>query len=739
FPPFPDAKVKLPDIYREVFETQQSKSFEYYSPVIGSWFDMSVYPSGNEISVYFKNIDERKYTQEKILQKTRQLDTIARFNSLLIKEDDWLQALDQSLELFGEVADADRVYFFEHSVLEATGQNVISMKVEWVSEGTIREIDNPNHQNHSFDDIGSFINRVIEEGGFNGIISEIEEKGLAEFVSGQQIKSILALPVFTGKEFRGFIGFDDCTTERIWTEEEITFLKTIAINLGSAIENEDAEEALQKAFEEKNAILDSIGDGFFAVDKDFTITYWNRQAEIMSHTRRDDIIGKNLWTVFPEGKDISSYELYHKAIEKQEKQHCEDFFAPLDKWFEISAYPSESGLSVFFKDVTERNKARREIQVSNERFIKVSDASKDAIWDFDVQNENLFWGKGFNSLFGYDLDKTKPTLGFLISRIHPGDRERVAQNIENYMSDASKTDWFEEYKFQRENGSYAYVMDRAVFIRNKNKEVTRVVGAMTDLTRQKEFEESLKQLNIELEQRAKQLATSNAELEQFAFVASHDLQEPLRMITGFLAQLEKKYDHLLDDKGKKYIHFATDGARRMRQIILDLLEYSRVGRIDSERERVDLNALVEDTLSLNRKLISERNAKIQVQEMPVIKASKGPMRQLFQNLVNNALKYHKKGSAPVVDISWSEDDDFWHFEVRDNGIGINAQYSQKIFNIFQRLHGKEDYSGSGMGLAICKKIVEEHGGSIGVKSEDGKGSTFYFSIEKNQREIANVE
>jgi PAS domain S-box-containing protein len=589
--------------YHKAVREQVNIQFEEYYPALQKWFDVSAYPSGSGLSVYFRDITERKENQEKILLKTRQLDAISHFNTLLIKEDDWRQALDKSLELFGEVTGADRVYYFKHSILDETGQDAVSMKTEWISGETTPEIDNPENQNLPIEDIRSFIDRVMNEGGYNEIVSEIEDREFAGFLERQNIKSILALPVFTGNEFRGFIGFDDCNHERMWSEEEITFLKTIAINLGLAIDNEDAEEALQKAFEEKNEVLESIGDGFFTIEKDFTVTYWNNMAEQLLFTPKGKVIGENLWDVFDKDLATNSFRQYSKAMKNQEALTFEDYYEPIGRWFDVNVYPSTSGISVFFKDITERKRA----------------------------------------------------------------------------------------------------------------------------------DDRLKKLNSTLEEQTRALAVSNAELEQFAFVASHDLQEPLRMITGFLAQLEKKYDHVLDEKGRKYIHFATDGASRMRQIILDLLDYSRVGRIDTERENVDLNELIEDALSLNRKLISESNAKIEVEDMPVIKAAKAPMRQLFQNLVNNALKYHKRGSAPVVNISWSEDENFWHFEVRDNGIGISSQYLQKIFNIFQRLHGKEEYSGSGMGLAICKKIVEEHGGTIGVKSEEGKGSTFYFSVKKNQR------
>ena len=273
---FPAAKeTELYTIYHEVMKQKEPQSFEYYYPPVDSWYDISAYPAENGISVYFKNINEKKEAQVHILEKTRQLDAIARFNALLIKEDDWLQALDKSLEQFGDVAGADRVYFFEHSILHETGQDAISIKAEWVSEGTTREIDNPKNQNHPFDDIQSFMDQVIHEGGFNKVVSEIEDKGVAEFVSGQQIKSLLALPVFTGKEFRGFIGFDDCVNERIWSEEEITFLKTIAINLGSAIENKISKERILKSESRLQGIIDSQTNYIIRTDLEGYYTYYN--------------------------------------------------------------------------------------------------------------------------------------------------------------------------------------------------------------------------------------------------------------------------------------------------------------------------------------------------------------------------------------------------------------------------------------------------------------------------------
>jgi light-regulated signal transduction histidine kinase (bacteriophytochrome) len=234
--------------------------------------------------------------------------------------------------------------------------------------------------------------------------------------------------------------------------------------------------------------------------------------------------------------------------------------------------------------------------------------------------------------------------------------------------------------------------------------------------------------------KAKELADSNAELEQFAYVASHDLQEPLRMVTGFLSQIERKYSPLIDDTGKKYINFAVDGAKRMRQIILDLLEFSRIGRNTGDMEELDLNVLMQDICTLFQKQIEEKDAVIAVDELPVLAGYKAPLRQVFQNLIGNALKYSKCNGQVKIHIAAIELSNDWQFSVSDNGIGISKDYFEKIFIIFQRLHNKDEFSGTGIGLAVTKKVIENHGGKIWVESTEGKGSVFYFTIKKTSWE-----
>ena len=252
----------------------------------------------------------------------------------------------------------------------------------------------------------------------------------------------------------------------------------------------------------------------------------------------------------------------------------------------------------------------------------------------------------------------------------------------------------------------------------------------SDVTAYKRYEDQLQHLNADLTRRAGELATSNAELERFAYIASHDLQEPLRMVTSFLQLLKKKYGDRLDAKAEQYIHFAVDGAERMKTLILDLLEYSRVGSGKEAFVDVDIAVVLSELEDIFRERTVLAGGRIDIGPMPVVRGDKGQLAQLFQNLLSNALKYHSE-HLPVIRIRAMEAADLWQFSVEDNGIGIDPLFFDKIFIIFQRLHTKTDYSGTGIGLAICKKIVERHGGKIWVESAREQGSTFYFTIAKN--------
>jgi PAS domain S-box-containing protein len=277
-----------------------------------------------------------------------------------------------------------------------------------------------------------------------------------------------------------------------------------------------------------------------------------------------------------------------------------------------------------------------------------------------------------------------------------------------------------EKRCLRKGGSLIWVRVTSSLPSGSDKPAEWWISVVEDITERKQAEEALRLTAVEL-------ARSNKDLEQFAYVASHDLQEPLRMVTAFMQLLEQKYRGNLDAKGNQYIHYAVDGAKRMQQLINDLLAYSRLGARSAGQAPIDAGQALTKALSMLHLSIEESKAEVTAGNLPVVRADGSQLAQVFQNLIGNAIKF--RSAQPLrIHVDARREDDFWLFSVTDNGIGIDTEYHEKVFLIFQRLHTKEKYPGTGIGLAICRKIVEQHGGRIWLASADGQGSTFYFTV-----------
>ena len=271
------------------------------------------------------------------------------------------------------------------------------------------------------------------------------------------------------------------------------------------------------------------------------------------------------------------------------------------------------------------------------------------------------------------------------------------------------------------------------FLDNKG-DVKEVICSFSDITRQKAVEAKLTWLYQSLEKRAFELANSNADLERFINIATHDLQEPLRLVSSFTQLLKKKYEKQLDEQAGEYINYAVEGANRMKKLILDLLEYTKFSNSNEGFTQTDMNKVLKDASREISKELNETGAELVIPELPVITANTLLMKQLFENLIGNALKY-RNGLKPVIKIDCKQEENNFLFSVSDNGIGIAPEYWEKIFLLFQRLHNDNGSNEStGVGLAICKKIVELHRGTIWVRSEEGKGSTFYFTIPRKENQ-----
>ncbi len=385
--------------------------------------------------------------------------------------------------------------------------------------------------------------------------------------------------------------------------------------------------------------------------------------------------------------------------------------------------PDESGKAHKFigvmKDITDRKKSENALKESEEKFRTLSDQS---LLGIGIIQDGVF--KYFNSAFlkinGCDREDVlswKP--GEFVRFIHPDDAEMVMEMAKKRQSGAEGNEKNYQCRMLLPAGRVIWVDVYAKSIIYDGRPADFMTEA--DITELKETEEKLR-LTIG------DLKRSNEELEQFAYVASHDLQEPLRMVSSYVQLLKKRYEGKLGKDADDFIGYAVDGADRMQKLIKDLLAFSRVGTKKKENADVDMGKVMEAVKNNLQPVIAETGAEISCGKLPVIQADELQMGQLLQNLIANSIKFRTEGKPPKVEIGAEKIKGMWVFSVKDNGIGIDKQYHEKIFVIFQRLHGSAEYPGTGIGLAICKKIVETHGGKMWVESEEGRGSVFYFSI-----------
>ena len=381
------------------------------------------------------------------------------------------------------------------------------------------------------------------------------------------------------------------------------------------------------------------------------------------------------------------------------------------------------------QDVTQLKEKINEITRIKQNLDSLINTTNDRIWSINSQYRVIASNSANNEYLFKAIGKHINEGDLLVNP--SADCKKTAE-IKGYYDRALQGESFniEEDEFSTEDNEHRYTVVSFSPIVDSFQQIAGVACYAKDITDIKKSGQRLNQLNIELQDQAGELAASNAELERFAYVASHDLQEPLRMVTGFLKLLEKQYKDNLDEASSKYIHFAVDGAERMKKLILDLLEYSRVSTNKELVSNVNMNEVLKDVLQIMDARIKEIPCTIRFNQLPTLKAaSRTQMFQLLQNLIGNALKYHSDPPCEI-EIEATEQELDWLFKIKDNGIGFDPQFAERVFVIFQRLHNKSEYSGTGIGLSICKKIVERHGGKIWAVSEKGKGSTFYFSLTK---------
>jgi PAS domain S-box-containing protein len=375
------------------------------------------------------------------------------------------------------------------------------------------------------------------------------------------------------------------------------------------------------------------------------------------------------------------------------------------------------------------NKSGHELLEANAEIQTIYNASLDAVIIIDEEGRVVKWDNKSVILFGWNEDEVLGTL--LTETIIPHQyREAHKKGMKHFLKTGNgpvlnKT--IEITALRKDHSEFDISLNISpVLIKNKS----RFIGFIRDITSRKKAEAKLHKSEADLEIKNKELIRKNTELEQFAFVASHDLQEPLRTISGFVELLQQQYHGRLDEKADKCLSYIVQSSDRMKIFVNDLLQYSRIGS-KQENEQVNCMEMLGEVLADLGKTIDETHAYIDADQLPVINGHGGEIKQLFQNLIVNAIKFRKKDSNPEIKISAEREGEFWQFKFADNGIGIEEQHKERIFVIFQRLHTRSEYLGSGIGLSNCKKIVELHNGRIWVDSKPGIGSTFQFTIPVN--------
>jgi len=373
-----------------------------------------------------------------------------------------------------------------------------------------------------------------------------------------------------------------------------------------------------------------------------------------------------------------------------------------------------------------RRAAEEAMRVSEERFRSLSELSSDWYWEQDEQLRFTSVSRGVSGTLGGPL-------GELIGK-RRWDFEMVGLSSDQVAAHRAALEAHQpfqdlEYGHRDAHGTVHYVSVSGEPLFDAQGAFQGYRGVGKDITRRKRDEAALREAHEALEVKAKELERSNEELQQFAYVASHDLQEPLRMVSSYTQLLARRYGDKLDGDAHEFMDFIVDGAARMKQLIEDLLAYSRVGTRGRSLVPTDSGAALARALANLRGAQEASGAQVSHDEMPEVIADSGQLTQLFQNLIGNAIKF-RGGEPPRIHVSAQTREKVWVFSVRDNGIGLDTQYADRIFMMFQRLHNKQEYPGTGIGLAICKKIVERHGGRIWVDSRPGEGSTFGFTIAK---------
>ncbi len=502
-------------------------------------------------------------------------------------------------------------------------------------------------------------------------------------------------------------------------------------------ERKQADETLRRLAE----VVQSSHDAIIATGARGEITAWNAGATELYGYKPDELVGQPLDVLMPDEHRRDDARLVLRALagrrlEDHETEHRRRDGSLVPVSLTVSpmrdARRAIVGASVIVRDRTERKRAEEALREVQEAFRRAFEDAPIGMALFGVgaaeRARLLQVNHSLCQITGYAAQELE---AFNVDQItHPSDLAEELPLLERLLS-GEIPNYQLEKRFLRSDGSTVWVLYNASTVHDSSGRLLYGIAQVQDITRRKNSEDRLGSLAAELERRATELERSNSDLQEFAYVASHDLSEPLRMVSSYVQLLARRYGGQLDSDADEFIAFAVDGVNRMQRLIDDLLAYSRAGTQEYRIAPVDCEELVRDTLGGMQTTVAESGATIVVSDLPTVRADEGQLRQLFQNLIGNGIKFRAE-DPPRVEVSAEREDDAWRFSVEDNGIGIDPRHAARIFTVFKRLHTRDKYPGSGVGLSICKRLVERHGGRIWVEQGELGGSRFCFTIPDRQ-------
>jgi PAS domain S-box-containing protein len=582
-----------------------------------------------------------------------------------------------------------------------------------------------------------------------------------EYFSRRHPRSVLCFPIVRQSSLIGLLYLENDLATHVFTPERLVILELLAAQAAIALENAELYAdlknniaALRQSEQKFRAIFDQAFQFIGVLTTDGIVLQVNQSALQFAGISEDAVRGKPFWETPWWTHSAKLQQTLRAAIQEAAGGKLVRFEAshiPPDgqvRFIDFSLKPvidveghvvqliSES------RDITERKQAEDALRLSSERLQLATRVANIGIWDWDVANNELVWDDSMYQLYGIRKGDFGVAYDAWIGTLHPEDKEHTDGEIQAALR--GEREYAPEFRILRTDGTIRHIKADSRTIRDKAGKPLRMIGTNIDVTERKQAEMKIRTLNQELEQRVAertaQLEAANRELEAFAYSVSHDLRAPLRHIDGFLDLLRRNAAAALDEKSRHYMDTISGAAKQMETLIDDLLAFSRMGRQELANAEVDLGTLMQEVVRDFASEMKGRTIEWRIGALPMVTGDRAMLRVVLVNLISNALKFTQKRQRAEIEIGYlpGQDKEVVVF-VRDNGAGFDMKYADKLFGVFQRLHGADEFEGTGIGLANVHRIIDRHGGRTWAQGKVDDGASFFFSLplsRQNERHMA---